>query len=122
MHLCSARSPVGPWLYVLILFVVLPGLALASVRCLAMAVARECGVRRTPAWLFAIAALNFACWALITPPFQAPDEVDHFAYTQSLVQRGEAPSRNPGSPLARWSSAETLALEDIELLHRSPGR
>ena len=27
-------SPVGPWLYVLILFVALPGLALASVRCL----------------------------------------------------------------------------------------
>jgi hypothetical protein len=105
-------SPVGPWLYVLILFVLLPGLALASVRLLAVAVARGGSVRRTVAWLFAIAALNFACWALITPPFQAPDEVDHFAYTQSLVQRGEAPSRNPGSPLARWSSAETLALED----------
>jgi 4-amino-4-deoxy-L-arabinose transferase-like glycosyltransferase len=28
------------------------------------------------------------------------------------VQRGQAPSRNPGSPLARWSSSETLALED----------
>jgi Predicted membrane protein (DUF2142) len=105
-------SPVGPWLYVLILFVLLPGLALASVRCLAQAVAGRGDVRRLAAWLFAIAVLNFACWALITPPFQAPDEVDHFAYTQALVQRGEAPSRNPGSPLARWSSAETLALED----------
>jgi len=107
-------SPVGPWLYVLILFVLLPGLALASERCLALALAGGGeGVQRTMAWLFAIAALNFACWALITPPFQAPDEVDHFAYTQSLVQRGEAPSRNPGSPLARWSGAETLALEGM---------
>jgi len=106
-------NPVGPWLYVLILLVVLPGLALASVRCLALTLAAGNGgsVRRTAAWLFAIAALNFACWTLITPPFQAPDEVDHFAYTQSLVQHGEAPSRNPASPLARWSSAETLALE-----------
>ncbi len=106
-------SPVGPWLYALILFVLLPGLALAAVRCLAVAVADGGGgsARRTAAWLFAIAALNFACWALITPPFQAPDEVDHFAYTQSLVQRGQAPSRNPASSLARWSSAETLALE-----------
>ncbi len=104
-------SPVGPWLYVLILLVVLPGLALASVRCLALALAGGPSVRRTAAWLFAIAALNFACWALISPPFQAPDEVDHFAYTQSLVQRGEAPSRSLASPLARWSSAETLALE-----------
>jgi hypothetical protein len=106
-------SPVGEWLYVLILLIVLPGLALAAVRCLAVAAGRGAGMsaRRTAAWLFAIAALNFACWALITPPFQAPDEVDHFAYTQSLVERGEAPSHNPAAPLARWSSAETLALE-----------
>lgn len=102
---------VGPWLYFLILLVVLPLLALASVRCLALAAAGR--GRRLPAWLFAIAAVNFACWALITPPFQAPDEVDHFAYTQSLVQRGEAPSTTPASPLPRWSSAETLVLENM---------
>lgn len=102
---------VGPWLYFLILLGVLPVLALASVRCLALAVGGD--GRRLGAWLFAIAAVNFACWALITPPFQAPDEVDHFAYTQSLVQRGEAPSTNPASPLPRWSSAETLVLEDM---------
>jgi Predicted membrane protein (DUF2142) len=107
---------VGPWLYVLIVLVVLPGLALASVRCLALAAAPgrlEIGHRRMAAGLFAIAALNFACWAFITPPFQAPDEVDHFAYTQSLVQRGEAPSRTPGSAQARWSSAEALVLADM---------
>jgi hypothetical protein len=107
---------VGPWLYVLILLVVLPGLALASVRCLALAAApgrSEIGHRRMAAGLFVIAALNFACWAFITPPFQGPDEVDHFAYTQSLVQRGEAPSLNPGSRLARWSSAEALVVDDM---------
>jgi hypothetical protein len=107
---------VGPWLYVLILLVLLPGLALASVRCLALAAApdqTEIRHRRMAAALFAIAALNFACWSFITPPFQAPDEVDHFAYTQSLVQRGEGPSHNPASPLARWSSAEALALDDM---------
>jgi len=106
-------SPVGAWLYVLILLIVLPALALAAVRCLAMAARRgaSTSARRTAAWLFAIAALNFACWALITPPFHAPDEVDHFAYAQSLVERGQAPARSPTEPLARWSSAETLALE-----------
>jgi hypothetical protein len=104
-------SVVGPWLYVLLLFIVLPLLALAAVRCLALAAAHH--TRRMALWLFAIAALNFACWALITPPFQAPDEVDHFAYTQSLVERGEPPSRDPASPLARWSSSENLALEDM---------
>jgi hypothetical protein len=112
-------NPIGPWVYALILLVVLPGLALAAVRCLAVAVADggRGSARRMAAWLFAIAALNFACWALITPPWQAPDEVDHYAYTQSLVERGQAPSRSPASPpigdrRARWSSAQTLALED----------
>jgi hypothetical protein len=112
---------VGPWLYALILLGVLPVLALASIRCMALAAGDERGIarsgpggtRRLAGWLFAIAALNFACWALITPPFQAPDEVDHFAYTQSLVERGEAPSRNPATPLPRWSASENLALEDM---------
>ncbi len=63
-------------------------------------------------WLFAIAALNACCWALITPVFQGPDEVDHFAYTQSLVERGEKPINDPHSRALRWSSAENLALED----------
>ncbi|MCW3019246.1 MAG: hypothetical protein JWN10_1554 [Solirubrobacterales bacterium] len=110
---------VGSWLYVVILLVVLPGLALASVRCLAVATAAgaaQVDSRRLAASVFAIAALNFACWALITPPFQSPDEVDHFAYTQSLVERGEAPSRNPASPLGRWASAEALALDDMGFL------
>ncbi len=106
---------VGPWLYVLILFLLLPALALAAVRCLALAAANR-SPRRIALWLFAIAALNFGCWAVITPAFQSPDEVDHFAYTQSLVERGEAPSQNPASPLPRWSSAESLAMEDSAFL------
>jgi hypothetical protein len=108
---------VGPWLYVVILLIVLPALALASVRCLAVAVADGAlGNRRLALWLFAIAAVNFSCWAVITPPFQAPDEVDHFAYTQSLVERGEPPSRDAGSPLGRWASAEALALDDMSFI------
>lgn len=109
---------VGPWLFVLILLVALPLLAFASVRLLAVAVAaggrqRWAGGFRPGALLYVIAALNFACWSLITPVFQSPDEVDHFAYTQSLVERGAAPSRNPSSPLKRWSSAEQLLLNNI---------
>jgi hypothetical protein len=111
---------VGPWLYALLLLVVLPLLALTAVRCLALAVAGTTQ-RRLAICLFAIAAVNFGCWALITPPFQAPDEEDHFAYAQSLVERGQAPSRNPDVHLRRWSSAETLALEGISFFtdHRA---
>jgi hypothetical protein len=106
---------VGPWLYVLLLLVLLPCLAISAVRCVALALAGR-GPARPLLWLFAIAALNFCCWAVITPAFQAPDEVDHFAYTQSLVERGKAPSRDAASPLPRWSSAENIALEDMSFL------
>jgi Dolichyl-phosphate-mannose-protein mannosyltransferase len=102
---------VGGWTYVVILFLLLPAIALLAVRCLALAVAGR--GRRLGAWLFAIAGVNACCWALITPVFQGPDEVDHFAYVQSLVERGEGPSHDPNSPLPRWSDSESRALEDM---------
>jgi hypothetical protein len=101
---------IGAWTYPLLLFLVLPALALLALRALALAAAGR--TRRVLGWLFAIAALNACCWALITPVFQGPDEVDHFAYVQSLVERGQRPSADPASPLLRWSSAENLALQD----------
>jgi hypothetical protein len=105
---------VGAWTYPLLLFVLLPALALLALRCLALAVAGR--GRRTALCLFAIAALNASCWALVTPVFQGPDEVDHFAYVQSLVERGEKPINDPHSGQLRWSSAEYLALEETDLL------
>lgn len=104
-------AAVGAWTYPLLLFLVLPAIAFLAVRTLALAVAG--GTRRLALWVFVIAAVNFCCWALITPAFQAPDEVDHFAYTQSLIERGQAPSSDPGSSLLRWSASEGLALEGI---------
>jgi hypothetical protein len=106
---------VGPWLYWLILLVILPAAALLGLRLLAIAAAHRAKPiepRRFALTLFVLAAVNFACWAMITPVFQAPDEVDHFAYTQTLAERGEQPSSSPGSPLARWSRSEALLLED----------
>jgi hypothetical protein len=102
---------VGAWTYPLLLFLVLPAAALLALRCLALGVTGR--GRRLGAWLFAIAAVNGSCWALITPAFQGPDEVDHFAYTQSLVERGQGPSHDPASPLQRWSGAENLALQGM---------
>ena len=34
-------------------------------------------------------------WAVVTPPFQGPDEPDHFAYVQKIAENGEIPWR-PG--------------------------
>ena len=39
-----------------------------------------------------IACLNAACWSIITPPFQVPDEPAHFAYVQQLAQNERLPT------------------------------
>lgn len=45
-------------------------------------------------------------WSLLTPAWQAPDENAHFAYVQSIAERGELPG-TPGQPLE--SSEQTKA-------------
>ena len=56
-----------------------------------------------------LAFLNAACWSLITPPFQVPDEPDHFAYVQQLAETGSLPEPNAG----RYSPEERVALIDL---------
>ena len=90
---------VGPWTYAVLLLVVLPGLALASSDASRWQrrLAERVGDRRLAAWLFAIAAVKPADLGTRRHAgrFQAPDEVDHFAYTQSLVERGRGRRRDP---------------------------
>lgn len=102
---------VSAWTYPLLLFGVLPLAGLLALRTLALAVAGR--RRRLGRWVYALAALNACCWALMTPAFQAPDEVDHFAYTQSLVERGQTPDPSAASPRGRWSSSEIAALNGM---------
>jgi 4-amino-4-deoxy-L-arabinose transferase-like glycosyltransferase len=62
------------------------------------------------AWVCALLAFtNAACWSLITPPFQALDEPDHFAYVQLLAESGRLPS----SAKSEYSQEEQLALQDL---------
>ncbi len=72
-------------------------------------------VRRVPseAWICAaVACLNAVCWSLITPPFQVPDEPDHFAYVQQLADTGSLPV-----PKARpHSKEEEVALKDLHFV------
>jgi 4-amino-4-deoxy-L-arabinose transferase-like glycosyltransferase len=64
----------------------------------------------TAAWVCALLALaNATCWSLITPPFLALDEPDHFSYVQVLAESGRLPS----SPLSEYSPQERLALQDL---------
>jgi hypothetical protein len=65
----------------------------------------------TAAWLCAlVACLNAVCWSFIMPPFQAPDEPDHYAYVQQLAETGRLPSSAAEGP---FSSQETRALQDL---------
>jgi 4-amino-4-deoxy-L-arabinose transferase-like glycosyltransferase len=71
-------------------------------------------LRRVPraAWGCALVAfLNAACWSLISPPFQVPDEPSHFAYVQHLAETGSLPT---SSSEALFSPAELVALRDLQ--------
>jgi hypothetical protein len=71
-------------------------------------------LRRMPraAWICAlIACANAACWSLLTPPFQVPDEPAHFAYTQHLVEDRDLPTSDEST----YSPEERAVL--VELHH-----
>jgi hypothetical protein len=103
-----AAGFVRPWLFYFVLFALLPAVAVLAVRCLALAAAGR--GRRLALWLYVLAALNGSAWAVITPAFQSPDEVDHFAYVQALVERGQKPTPYAASTRNQWSTAEDDAL------------
>jgi len=65
----------------------------------------------TAAWICAaVACLNAVCWSLITPPFEVPDEPDHFAYVQTLVHTGGLPSA-----AGTYGGEELAALEGLRV-------
>lgn len=128
-HMGLGNALGGPWIaYVVVaLMVVVATLAcLLALRDLAGTGRTRAGARRVPstspqarerlrriprgAWVCAlVAVINAACWSLITPPFQVPDEPSHFAYTQSLVEN----LRLPTSHLATYSPEEVAVLVDL---------
>jgi 4-amino-4-deoxy-L-arabinose transferase-like glycosyltransferase len=66
-------------------------------------------LRRLPtaAWVCALVALmNAVCWSIVTPPFQSPDEPDHFAYVKQLAETGALPTSN----------SQRLSGEELETL------
>jgi 4-amino-4-deoxy-L-arabinose transferase-like glycosyltransferase len=64
----------------------------------------------TAAWLCALVGLlNAACWSIVSPPFQAPDEPDHLAYVQLLAETGETPQ----TAAETYSPEQRVALRDL---------
>jgi Predicted membrane protein (DUF2142) len=60
-----------------------------------------------------IACLNAACWSIVTPPFQVPDEPDHFSYVKQLVDTGTRPTINEGA----YPTETSVALEALGFYH-----
>jgi len=80
---------------------------------LAAAAARH-AVARVPvaAWVCAaVAFANALTFSLIVPPFQVPDEPEHYAYTEYLAQTGRLPHAPP--PATEFSPEEQAALEGL---------
>lgn len=70
-------------------------------------------LRRIPAaaWICAlVACLSAVSWSFITPPFQVPDEPDHFAYVKQLAETGSLPTS--GNPNV-YTEEEGFALEAL---------
>jgi hypothetical protein len=100
------HAPNGSWVAYLLIAVMLAVVIISSrlllreLRDSTSMPAAVRALRRVPraAWTCALLAfLSAACWSLITPPFQAPDEPSHFAYAQLLAQTGRLPDSNNGA-------------------------
>jgi hypothetical protein len=98
-----APSWVGDWtLYVVF------ALSLGMVA-LAVALTLVRGPPGREAWaIAAIAAVAGVGWAAILPPWQAPDEINHFSYVQYLAETGDLPG--PPRPV-EYSKEHQYAME-----------
>lgn len=104
-HIGLGRAWAGTWIALLVLVLVAIVLGLTAWQLLA-----RHGTARTAATACAlVACLNAVAWSILTPPFQAPDETDHFAYVQQLATSGLPPS----SDKEAYSEAEQVALTDL---------
>ena len=120
---CSARASSAPWPYP----------AAAARWCSRRSRCSRCAASRSPrprgvgrgasrCALFVIAAVNFALLGADHAGLSSARRGRPLRLHAVARRTRRGPSHDPASPLLRWSSAETLALEDIELRDRPPGR
>jgi 4-amino-4-deoxy-L-arabinose transferase-like glycosyltransferase len=72
------------------------------------------GIRSLPRSALICALIAFASavvFAAIVPPFQVPDEPEHYAYTEYLAQSGRLP--HAAAPAPEFSPQEQAALEGL---------
>lgn len=99
---------VTPAVLWLVLLVILPMLLGAAI----VAVARAWSGRRAVALLAVVSLASSASWAILTLPFDSPDESEHFAYVQSVAERQTRPDSSP-SEQGAYSTRQAFALEAV---------
>jgi hypothetical protein len=99
----------GKAFYWALFLVGLPLLVYLGVRMLAVA---EAPRRRLGLMLAIVGFLSAATWAITTVAFDTPDESEHFAYTESLAERGQALAPNP-TVRPPYASDEIFALDAV---------
>ena len=58
---------------------------------------RRPAIPRPLALLLVLALIEVFAWVMVTPAFQGPDEIAHYAYTQNLAENGKRPQPDTGS-------------------------
>lgn len=66
-----------------------------------------------------VAAVHALVWALVLPPFQAPDETTHVAYVQALAERGDRPGHGARPEFSSEQRAVMAAI-GTERIIRNP--
>jgi 4-amino-4-deoxy-L-arabinose transferase-like glycosyltransferase len=79
-------------------------------------------VPRAGRWCALIAFTNAVVWAMVTPPFQVPDETGHVVYAQHLAETGEVPAESGEGPFSPELSAFLIALRFNEVVGRPRDR
>lgn len=112
-------APVGPWLYWLILLGLPPAMAWLALRALADPRSRQALVS-----VALVGLLSGASWALITSPFDAPDESEHFAALQYVAETGNQVDRVVGtrSPYSTQQVQLLEALRHFSTIESSDGK
>lgn len=104
---------VGPWTFWLFMLL-LPAVAFFACRRLVRLLrGDEPAGGRTWLWLaIGVALINAFAWTVFSPQLMAPDEVGHYAYTETLVQNHDVPSRTPGvGGYGSYGNHEALAVD-----------
>lgn len=65
-------------------------------------------------WLLIAGAIHTLAWLIVVPPFQGPDDREHFAYVQYLAETGKAPSMD-ATNISPQSAEVSLALAEFNL-------